>query len=138
MTEAPPPPRRLNEAAEAGHPGRPMEGQPEHEVIVVTREMKQWARGILETMNTVVANHGAEPSDELMVFLGRIAFGALGSSIPAATWCRYSSVIAESGFGTEWRSRSHATLDQHGGRVPLANESALSTNARPTSRRVEQ
>nr|WP_145548889.1 hypothetical protein [Variovorax boronicumulans] len=67
----------------------PMKDQPQQEFVVITREMKQWAREILQTMNTVVASHGTGPGDELMVFLGRVAFGALGSRIPTATWCQY-------------------------------------------------
>lgn len=89
-----------------GVPADPIEDQPQQEIVAITREMKQWAHEILDTMNTIVASHGVEPSDELMALLGRMAFGALGSRIPAATWCHYGAVIAGSGFGADQHSRS--------------------------------
>lgn len=57
-------------------------------------------------MDNVATRHGAEPSDELLVVLGRIAFGALGSCISAQTWRHYRAVIAEWGseeiYGEHW------------------------------------
>lgn len=66
------------------------EQQPEF--IVVTREAKLWARGILETMDAALAGT-VELDDALMVFLGSVAFGTLGSRIPASRWNHYIAVM---------------------------------------------
>jgi hypothetical protein len=70
--------------------------EPQPEFVAVTREAKLWARGILETMDAAVAD-AAALDDGLMVFLGSVAFGALGSRIPVARWQCYLAVIGALG-----------------------------------------